>query len=155
MRPKLINIIKTDYFALLGVIGLLVGGFFILDVYYLQIIPKLSRRSDSDVYENPMIMVAIGLCLILLCSLIFVMRVKSIYNYFSEGTEVRGVITNIVFFKDRGKITYQYQNNNENHQSSIAVHKCKKTKSMQTGESVKVILKRDLPRKSIIKDLYI
>ena len=96
--------------------------------------------------EGRIILVALG---------ILVWRLTTIFNLFNDGQEATATITDISFYRDRGRVAYIFMFQNEKYLNSNAVMKHGKSRMLQVGEQKIVLVNRDNPKKSILKDLYL
>jgi hypothetical protein len=81
-------------------------------------------------------------------------RVNSIKNIFKTGDQIIGKITDISFFKDRGRIEYTYSYQRQTFQSGTAIMKNSKTESFLTGQELLLVVDSANPNKVLIQDLY-
>lgn len=82
-------------------------------------------------------------------------RIRLISSAFEFGWEVEGDIVGIVFFRDRGSVTYIYTVQGERYQTSNAVMKHRITKSLQRGQRAVIMANRDNPKIAFIRDIYL
>lgn len=85
---------------------------------------------------------------------LMVLRFFFIASYFKDSTVVVGVIKDIWFHKDRGRITYAYQIDGVTYLKGSAIMKTKMTKQLGIGSTVPLIVKKSNPKKALIASLY-
>jgi hypothetical protein len=81
-------------------------------------------------------------------------RIRLFYSIFDGGIEAPATISNIMFFRDRGRVDYIYTIQGEKFSSGNAIHKVKQTRSLQVGEQVIVMVDRNNLKRAFIRDLY-
>jgi len=140
--PSIIKIIWTDYSACLAAIAIVVaGGMLVFD--------RLTHLLGMETTFMYMTVVAsvIGIPVIF-------WRVRLISSVFEFGWEVEGDITDIGFFRDRGRVTYVFTVQGQRYQVGNAIMKTRFTKSLQRGQKVIVIARRDDPKIAFLRDMY-
>lgn len=141
-RASLIKIIWGDYSSFLAAISMVVtAGFLVYDQFTQQL-----GLGETLIFITIAVWVA-GIALIL-------WRVRHISSVFEFGFEVEADITDIGFFRDRGRVTYVFTIQGERYQVSNAIMKTAFTRSLQRGQKIKVISHRDNPKSAFIRDLY-
>lgn len=82
------------------------------------------------------------------------LRFYFISRYFTNSTLVQGVIKDIWFHKDRGRITYAYVVGTNGYIKGTAIMKTKETKNLAIGMKVELVVKNSNPKKAMIAFLY-
>lgn len=143
-RPSIYKIILVDYVALVAALFpiILWGMYVLLDVFNPTNPPKPSFK----------VWIA-GITIIAFC--VFVWRIRQFILWFDDGIEVSGKINNIFFFRDRGRVDFEYTYQGEKFTSRSILHKVKQTTSLRVGDQVTVMIDRNNPKRAIIRDLYI
>lgn len=140
-QPSIIKILWNDYGAFLAAIFCLVApGLYIYDTYF-----------ASKPIPNLLVITVIIFALALIFLIYRYFTILSLYN---NGLEAKAIITGIGFFRDRGIIKYNFQFNGQNYASQMRVMKNKQTTSYQVGMEVIVIVDRENPKRSLIKELF-
>jgi hypothetical protein len=85
---------------------------------------------------------------------LMLLRFFFISKYFNDSTIVQGVIKDIWFHKDRGRVTYVYQIDGDTYIKGSAIMKTKETRLLGAGSKVELIVKNANPKKAIIGFLY-
>jgi len=140
-QPAGLKIILNDYWAFLSLMFCIIAP-----ALYLY---------DALIAENPsqgFRWIAIGM--FLLAFLVLAARFISIISLYNSGIETKAIINEIGFFRDRGYIKYIYSLDNKKYASRIAVMKNKSSTKYQIGDEVDVIVSRENPKKSLIKELF-
>ena|SRR5688572_15333639 len=141
-RPATLKIILNDYGAFLSLVFCIIAP-----TLYLY---------DAFMAENPsqgFTWIAIGMFLLAFLSL--GIRFISIISLYNSGIEAKAIINEIGFFRDRGYIKYIYSIDNKKYASRTAVMKNKSTTKYQIGDEVDVLISRENPKKSLIKELFV
>ena len=139
---SLLKIIRTDYWAfLLAMFSVIFPAIYIYD--YL--------RSGEFIPNFNLISIGfLGLSVFGLIS-----RCISIITIFNSGWEVKATVSEIGFFRGRGYIKYIFPFQNGRYVGVMNVMKNKATSQFRVGDEVIVIVSRDDPKKSFIRDLFI
>ena len=140
-QPSIIKILWNDYGAFLAmIICLVMPGLYLYDTYF-------ANKPISN-----MLWITSGVCSVALFFLIY--RVTTLISLYNNGLEAKAIINEIGFFRDRGIIKYNFPFNGQNYASHMRVMKNKKTTSYQVGMEIKVIVDRENPKRSLIKELF-
>ena len=136
-QPSIISILRTDYTALLSIaVPVVFWALFLLGTralffFYLGIIATL-----------------VGIP-------IFVWRIHSIKTIFSRGIEITCRITKIWLYRDRGRVEYTYTYQGQTYNGGNAIQKTERTKMLQPGLEVPLIIDSENPKRAIVKELYV
>ena len=145
MQPReasFLKIIWTDYAACLSWIFMLVmGGLLAYD----QLTGQLELGNILIYMTVAVVLIGIGVIL---------WRVRLISSAFEFGWEVEADITDIGFFRDRGRVTYVFTIQGQRYQVGNAIMKNKYTWALQRGQKVTVIARQGDPKIAFIRDLY-
>lgn len=141
-RPSLLRIFTTDFPTFFAAMLALLGWAFILF--------DLLRGREP----NPRFI--IGWAVITLAALAVILwRVIPIYTVFNDPQEVKAAITEVGFFRDRGQIKFIYQYQNGKWIGSNYVLKNRRTSKYAVGDEVIVLVDRNQPKKSYIRELFV
>ncbi|MDD3477326.1 MAG: hypothetical protein PHP32_00410 [Candidatus Izemoplasmatales bacterium] len=88
--------------------------------------------------------VALGICRLLVIS-----------SYFRQGTIIKGKVIKVWFFRDRGRVIFQYAVDGLIYQRSMAVMKTQETRSFTVGQQARILVKTNHPKKAILIDLFV
>ncbi len=156
MRPvSVIKIILNDYFAFLltvgGPIAIAISAFTAIFGF----IPNIRNREGKEV--NPqfifgMSIVAVVLA-VLLVFLLF-LRISRIKNILAHGIHAKAKVLEIWFFKDRGRVEFEYTHNGQKHTTGTAIMKNKQTIAMVPGDEIEVAIDPDNAHRAFIVPLY-
>lgn len=141
-RPSFFRIVWTDAAAFMSAIFAILFGAFIAYDFLRGNTPN----QTTLLIFGGIILVAIG---------ILVWRLITIYNLFNDAQEATATITDISFYRDRGRVAYIFMYQNQKYINSNAIMKNGKTKVLYIGEQKIVLVNRDNPKISLLKDLYL
>jgi hypothetical protein len=143
-RPSVFKIMTIDYVALLaatfpvafwGMYGLL-----------------LALQSDQISHTTyPMIAAVVTFISVL----VFIWRILLFFKIFGDGLETPATISNVSFFRDRGRVDYAYTHQGQKYASGNMVHKVRSTKNIKVGDKVILMVDRNKPKRAYIRDMYI
>ena len=153
MNVSIKKIIKSDYSSLLSVIIPIVSWVIYLDVAHIGVLHNLFSRGRT--VGDPYVFLLMAICSTLIFVPVLIARIVTIKNHFKNGVEVDGTITSIFFYRDRGRIEYEYELDNKPYNSGNAIHKSKFAKSLKEGQKVRLVVKKDKPNKALIREMYI
>ena len=141
-QPSLLKIIWIDYWAFVSTIFCLVAaGMYVYDTFF-------KETSAQNLTWFALAIFGAGL-------LGLAWRYISIVSLYNSGLETKATVSEIGFFRDRGYIKYIYPYENKKYASRMTVMKNKLTTRYRIGSEIEVIVDRENPKKSIIKDLFI
>ncbi len=142
-QPSVYKILIIDYTAFTAALFPVAIWVF----YLLLLIMKEARIDDPTL---PVI--AGGITFLSIPVLIW--RIRRISLMFEDGLEVSATISNVFFFRDRGRVEYTFTYNGQSYITGNALHKVKQTSALKVGDTVTVLFDRNDPRRTCIKDLY-
>jgi hypothetical protein len=142
-QPSLFKIMTIDYIALTAFLFPVVSWCFC-------IVLLIFERIDANYYDFLAFVASVTVVAIV----ILAWRIRLFYSIFDEGIEAPATISNITFFRDRGRVDYIYTIQGEKFSSGNAIHKVKQTRSLQVGEQVIVMVDRNNLKRAFIRDLY-
>ena len=140
--PAFGRIIWTDYTTCLAAIFILFSAAALL---YDQFVQSLSFSKELPYITAAICVVGIP---------VITWRLRPIASAFEYGWEVEGDVLDISFFRDRGRVSYIYTVQGERFQTSNAIMKNRTTRSLQSGQKVKIVVNRDNPKIAFIRDIY-
>ena len=145
MHPRLLRVINTDFLALLGVIGVplvwVIGAVF----------PYMRKGAKFD----EAFMLGFALPVSACCFALAVWRVWRIYNLFDSGQSVNGRLTDVVLWRDRGRIKFKFEFDGREFRSSMLVHQTDAVLKLQPEQDVDLLVHPAHPRTAIIKQLFV
>ena len=150
--PKLTRIIGTDYGALLGVILPLAGALLWAGNTFFGF-PATWRGRAIQQGDPTFIWIGVGMAVVGIVLLAW--RLSVFRSLFANGHRVPGRVTSVSFFKDRGRIEYDYEYGGSALHGGHAVHKTKRTTSLEEGQTVTVLVDPGNPKRTILADLYV
>lgn len=148
-KPSLFRIIQSDYIAGLSLLFVLVTWALYLILIYYGRIGTRATAADAPFFLN------LAIVATLLGIPLLVWRINYYKSLFKKAEEIKGYITYIRFYRDRGKVRYEYMYKNEKHLVQNAIFKSGRTKHYRQGDEVTLIVDPGNPKKAIIRDIYI
>jgi hypothetical protein len=142
-QPSIFKIIIIDYAAFTAALTPVV-----LWGLYLLLLAMNKIRITDITYP----VLAAGITFISI--LVVVWRIRQISMIFEDGLEVPATISNVFFFRDRGRVDYTFTYNGQKYITGNALHKVKQTSALRVGDAVTVLLDRNDPRRTCIRELY-
>lgn len=154
--PSFFQILKNDALSFIGIIlPVVMWGIYIAVTFFG--VSFTSKRSGTVVENsngNPALLIAPIVITVLGAAFIF-WRINSITKIFDSGERVMGKITDISFFKDRGRIEFSYNYQRQNFQSGSSIMKNSKTTGYRSGDEVILVVDSSNPSRVFIQDLYV
>jgi hypothetical protein len=154
-KPSIVLIIKSDYLAYIGVlipviIFVMYIGFSFVD--YLNVF-----REDKTIQwaESLSVFFYVFVVGFVVGVPLAIWRIRYIQKLFSNGIEVVGQITNISFYKDRGKFEYTYTYQGQVYFGNNAIMETEKTHRLLAYSQVVLLVNPDEPKHALIRDVYI
>lgn len=153
-RPSVFAILRSDLAALAGLLlpAAFLAIYLATDVF--GFFPGFRGRDALDRGDAPFFLY-LGLAAAAVGIPLFLWRVRNFQSLFAQGTAVTGQITNVQFSRDRGRVDYAYQYEGVSYSGWNAVSKNKRTRSLEVGEAVTLLVSKDNPKKAAIKDIYV
>lgn len=138
MKFNLFRALKHDYGLLSCVIGIVISiGF---SIYLIFI-----KDSGFVLYLSVLSAVLF---------LLAVYRTFILVSFYNHGELVDGVVQDVWFYKDRGRVTYAYEINGLLYLRGNAIMKTKETRDFVKGKPIQVLVNNDNHKKAIIANLY-
>ena len=139
--PSLFRVISTDYPSYLSVLFPIVFGSF--TAYFFA-----TENSSSQLF----LFLAISATVIGIP--ILIQRYRTISSVFANGAETKGEITSIGFFRGRGRVEYSYTIQGEKQTSGNAINRNSRTRNLRVGQSIKVLVDPENPKRAFIQEIY-
>ena len=141
-HPSLLKIIWIDFWAFVSAVVCFIAiGMYVYETF-------LSRNSTQSISWLAAGFFGLGLLGVAL-------RYVSIVTLYNSGLEAKATVSEVGFFRDRGYIKYIYPYENKKYASHMTVMKNGTTTRYQVGNEIEVIVDRENPKKSLIKDLFL
>ncbi len=156
-KPKasIVRIIQSDYLALLGVLFPTVSLIMYICVAYFGYFPGFRGHDPIQGTEGAPLFFYLFIAGLVVGIPVTIWRIRSIQQIFSKSVEVVGQVTNISFYKDRGRVEYSYTYLGQNYSGGNAIMKTGKTQQLHTGNQVVLLVNPDEPKRALIRDLYV
>lgn len=155
MEASVGKIIKNDYLAFVlaigGPIALGISGF----AFGLGMVPAWRGRGGQTVDEPFKAALCIAACV--LTGLLFALltrRIARIKRILRAGPRATAVIADVGFFKDRGRVEFEYEHAGRKHRSGTAIMKTRQTAAFAPGAKIEVAVDPRNPSKAFIVELY-
>ena len=139
--PSLFRVISTDYPSYLSVLFPVVFGAFTM--YFFA-----TENTASQLF----LLLTIGATVIGVPTLI--QRYRAISAVLANGTETKGVVNSVGFFRGRGRVEYSYTFHGEKHTTSNAINRNGRTRKLRVGQPVKVLVDPENPKRAFIQEIY-
>ncbi len=152
--PSIWRIMRTDYYALLAVIFLfpvLVMAVLILGLPFLE-------DPRTMVTSQPFLVVLVGVVLwIVICGGGLALRISAIRSAFTDGQELKGQISEVMFTgtRNNGWVKYTYVYMGTPYTSSNWVVKNDRTRDLAPSSAAQVMVDTSDPRRAFLRDLYL
>jgi hypothetical protein len=153
-KPSPIRIIKSDYFALLTVLAPLAFWLIYLALAYFGYLPHPRGGGPLSASDAPFFL-KLALVTTLVCVPLLIWRVRHFRAVFGHGEEVIGRITNVFFFRDRGRVEFTYTYAGQRYRARNALHRTKEAAALKEGDEVVLVVSRSEPRRAYIRDLFV
>jgi hypothetical protein len=140
--PSLFRVISTDYPSFLSVLFPIVFGGFSIYFFFTR----------NDAFQL-FLLLAIGATVVGVP--VLVQRYRVISSVFADGSEAKGVVTGLSFFRGRGRVEYSYTFKGEKQVSANAINKNSRTRKLRVGEAVTVIVDPNNPKRAFIQEIYL
>ena len=141
-QPSIFKIIWVDTWAFPAAIFAIIGpGIFIYQAFF-------AENPTNDLPWTTLV-------IFVLSSVGLAIRILSILSVFNNGLEVKAIVSEVGFNRDRGFIKYAYTHEGNTMIGKSAVMRTKATSSYQVGQEINVLVNRENPQKTLIKDLFV
>jgi hypothetical protein len=140
--PSLLRVIEVDYIAQLGVLLPVV-------IWGMTLVLQFIQPDDAPFFRAlamPLTVVGLGLLL---------WRNRLVTQTYEDGSQAEGVVTNIGFFRGRGRIHYVYTAASEKYLVSNAINASRRARAIQPGQRVTVTYSRHEPKRAFVDELYL
>ena len=154
-KPSIVRILQSDYLALFGILVPVVTLIMYACVAYFGYFPGFRGRDPIQGTEGAPFFFYLFIIGLVVGIPLAIWRIRSIQQVFSKSVEVVGQITNISFYKDRGKVEYSYTYQSQSYSGGNAIMKTGKTQQLRSGSQVVLLVNSDEPKRALIRDLYV
>ena len=154
-KPSLVRIIQSDYLALLGILVPSVSLIMYVCVAYFGYFPGLRGRDPIQGTEGAPLFFYLFIIGFVIGLPLSIWRVRSIQKMFANSVEVTGQITDLSFFRDRGRVEYSYIYQGQNYSGGNAIMKTGKTLQLRPGSQILLLVNPNEPKRALIRDLYV
>lgn len=157
--PGLLKIIVTDYWCLLLALAPVISVALVGMLAYsgrmdlTEILARLSLSQAGSIGDDG-ILPGIAVLLVAFCPPLLLMRVRGIRRIFREGVETDGEVVFFRKFRDRGRIEFEFEHNDEIFRGANPVHLTRAVNAVCLGQHVTVVYLPNAPKSAVIKEIY-
>lgn len=155
VKPSLFRIIQSDYLAMLGILLPSVSLILYVSVAYFGFFPGFRGHDPIQGTEGAPLFFYLFLAGLVLGIPLAIGRIRSIQRVFSTSIPVVGQVTDIYFYRDRGKVQFTYTYQDQEYSGVTAIMKTRKTSPLSKGSKVTLLIDRENPARALIRVLYI
>jgi hypothetical protein len=141
-RLSFLRMIEADYIAYISVLAPVV-------MWGVYAFSYFSGREPGTTYTLSMAGITVAGMLAL------IWRYRLFSTIFEDGQQTQATISRVSFYRDRGRIDYEYTYMGQQYKSGNAVHKIRRVTDLKIGDQVTVMIDRNKPNRAFIKDLYL
>ncbi len=141
--PSIGRILQTDYWAMLSGLAPLIGWV----MYAVALYANLRFEPGRFIW------IAVALTVIGIPALVW--RISLIRSVFERGVAVDGVITDVGFYRDRGRVEFQYTYEERVLHGGNALHRNARTRRLIAGQAVMVVVDTEKPERAFLLQPYI
>lgn len=153
-QPAILRIIQSDMIALIAAAVPLVALAMYIVIAYFGFFPGLRGRDPINADGAPLFLYSFIVALVVGVPLI-IWRYRTIQEVFANGVEVEGQVTNLSFFRDRGRVDYTYVFQGQTFSGGNAIMKNSRTQALMLGRPVTLVVHKDNPKRALARDLYV
>ncbi|MHC1782297.1 MAG: DUF3592 domain-containing protein [Anaerolineaceae bacterium] len=143
-QPTIFRIIKIDFTSFIATIFPPCTWVVLLYFYFSN--PGHGNTANFSIFASAA--TVIGL-------VVLVWRTAGIRAIFSDGLQASGTITNLSFFRDRGRVNYVYTHQGQKIVGGNAIMKTKETTALEIGQEITLLVDRGNPKRAFIRELYL
>jgi hypothetical protein len=154
-KPSIVRIVQSDFLALLGILVPVVALIMYVCVAYFGYFPGFRGHDPIQGTEGAPLFFYLSIIGFIVGIPLAIWRIRSIQQMFSKSVEVVGQITNISFYKDRGRVEYSYTYQGQNYSGGTAIMKTGKTRQLRSGNQVVLLVNPDEPKSVLLRDLFV
>jgi hypothetical protein len=154
-QPSIGKIILNDYASFLLAIGGPIALAITAFTAALGFIPRAGARGGRAV-DPQFAAAACVFAVIITVLLLFLLarRISRIKRILAAGPRTKASVLDVGFFKDRGRIEFEYTHNGRQYTTGTAIMKNKQTTAISPGDEIEVAVDPDNPRKAFVVQLY-
>ena len=148
--PSVVRVVLSDYVALLALIGVVVT--WALHILAANGVIFTSRWSDTELTGGGFLEIAIIATAVLLP--LFAYRIYAFIAIFKRGLLCKAEISDISFFKDRGRVEFKYTLHGKGYSTGTRIMKNARTRALNVGQEVDIVVHPEKRSRAFIVDLY-
>jgi len=147
--PSIIQIISIDYLAItMAVVPIALWA--LLGVVYI-----MPAALDGKPVDLSSFLILLLLALTAFCWLALAWRVSKIRAVFAAGIHVKGIITGIWFFRNRGQMCFSYNYQGSIHDARMTLVKNQRSLALKEGAMLELLVDPDNAERTFLQDLFI
>lgn len=153
-EPSIFTILWTDYIAFLAILLPIMA--WIIYVFWAGFgTPINPGNITSQVVQGNERLFYIALAVTFLALPVITWRFMLIRKVLNIGQETKGKMESVYFYRDRGRAKYSYNFQGQSYTCSTTLHRTQKTKTLQPGDQVILMVDPESPKRAFIRDLYL
>jgi hypothetical protein len=154
-KPSLFRVIIIDRWAfVLALIPIVFWGLIGLAQIF-GVVPDLRWGRDPMTAEDALLLMPIAAGITIITIPLCVWRVRVVWNLLTKGMLVAGSVTNLVFFRDRGRVDYHYTYEGQEWKAQAGVMKVKRTQALATRKDITIVVDPKKPGRTLIWELFV
>lgn len=154
-KPKLMRVIKSDYFANLAVKIPTIFWIILLVALFMNLTGGTGRQFISFDKQSSMSLLYLSIGATVLATPLLYWRYRYFSALFAAGKFSVGKVVNVVFRGSRGYVEYTYTRESQEMRSFNSLFKNDRTRSLKVNDPVTVILDEKNPKKTYIRELFV
>ena len=147
--PSILQIIRSDYMAI-TLVRVPPALWVLWAVVYL--LPAWLNAQPVDL-NGFLILILVSVTLY--CWLALAWRVNKIRSVFAASVHVKGIITKVWFFRNRGQMSFSYTYLGARHDAKMTLVKSERTVALTNGAQLDLLLDPDDPQRTFLQNLFI
>jgi hypothetical protein len=155
LKPSVVRIVQSDFAAMLGLLVPAVSLVMYICVAYFGYFPGFRGHDPIQGSEGAPLFLYLFIGGLVLGVPLAIWRIRTIQQLFARSVEVTGQVTNISFYKDRGRVEYTYTYLGQSYSGGNAIMKTGRTQQLRPGTQMVLLVNPDDPKHALIRDLYV
>jgi hypothetical protein len=151
-QPSFLRVLQSDYVSALALLApaalWLVWGLDLMGF-------SLQRRGRTATFDDPGWLLQVAIVVTVVGVALAIWRIRAVYAFFARGVGRPGVIESVEFFRDRGRVTFRYDHEGQSYERGSGIMKNARTKALEPGQELTVIVDPENPKKAMIRSLYV
>ena len=140
-RLSFLRMVEADYIAFISILAPVI-------LWAVYAFSYFNGRETGTTYTITLAAITVAGILAL------IWRYRLFSTVFDDGQQTQATINHVSFYRDRGRIDYEYTYMGQQYKSGSMVHKIRRATDLKIGDQVTVMVDRNKPKRAFIKDLY-